>query len=273
MLTAVEVMNPLGSTLRLPLASTDGGYSVREIDGLGPVAATLTSSSIAQVDGAQAQNARRDIRNITMKLGLEPDYVTTTVQSLRSSLYDYLLPKALVGLNFYIDDVLTFVTSGQVETFDNPLFVSDPEADISIVCYDPDLYAPAPVVLSANTRSDTNTNLVTYDGTSEVGVIFTLILNRTLSDFWITNARPDNQRQKMELSGSYLSGDVITIDTRPNSRALTLKRGGSTSSLLSDFDETGTWLALQKGPNQFGAFAAGAGIPFTMTYTSQYGAL
>jgi hypothetical protein len=272
-LTAVELKNVLGSTLRLPLADTSSGYSVREIDGLGPVAATLTSTSIAQVDGAQAQNSRRDIRNVTMKLGLEPDYVNTTVQSLRSSLYDYLITGAIVGLSFYIDDDLTFVTSGQVETFDCPLFVDDVEADISIVCYDPDLYGPAPVILSASTRSDTNTNLVTYPGTSEVGVVFTLSVNRTLSDFWITNARPDNQRQKMELTGSYLTGDVITIDTRPNSRALTLFRGGSSSSLLSDFDETGTWLSLMKGPNQFGAFAAGAGIPFTMTYTAQYGAL
>lgn len=273
MLTAVELKNILGSTLRLPIGDISSGYSVREIDGLGPVAATLTSSSIAQVDGAQPQNSRRDVRNVTLKLGLEPDYVTTTVQSLRSSLYDYLITGAIVGLNFYIDDILTFTTTGQVETFDCPLFVDDPEADISVVCYDPDLYGPAPVVLSTNTRSDTNTNLITYQGTSEVGVIFTLNVNRTLTDFWITNARPDNQRQKMELTGSYLAGDVITIDTRPNSRALTLLRGGATSSLLSDFDETGIWIALQKGPNQFGAFAAGAGIPFTMSYTPQYGAL
>lgn len=273
MLTLVEVQNVLGSTLRLPIADISSGYSVREIDGLGPVAATLTSSSIAQVDGAQAQNARRDMRNITLKLGLSPNYVTTTVQSLRSALYDYLLPKALVGLNFYVDDELFVTTTGQVETFDNPLFTDDPEADISILCYDPDLYAPAPAVLSTGTRSDTNTNLITYPGTSEVGIIFILNVNRALSDFWITNERPDNQRQKMELTGSYLAGDVITIDTRPNFRAISLLRGGITSSLLSDFDETGVWLSLQKGPNQFGAFAAGAAIPFTMAYTAQYGAL
>jgi hypothetical protein len=240
---------------------------------LGPVAASLTSSSLAQVDGAQAQNARRDIRNITMKIGFEPDYVITTVQSLRSALYDYLLPKALVGLNFYIDDVLTLVTSGQVETFDNPLFTDTPEADISIVCYDPDLYGPAPVVLSDDTRSDTNTNLVNYPGTSEAGLIFTLNVDRALTDFWITLQRPDNQRQKMEVTGSFISGDVITIDTRPGSRSVTLLRSGLATSILAGFDETGTWLALQKGSNQFGAFAAGAGIPFTMTYLSQYGAL
>lgn len=273
MLTLVEIKNSLGNTLRLPVADISSGYSVREIDGLGPVAASLTSSSLAQVDGAQAQSARRDVRNITMKLGLEPDYVNSTVQSLRDNLYDYFMTKAMVGINFYIDDVLSKVTSGQVETFDNALFTSDPEADISIICYDPDLYGPAPIVLSSNTRSDTNTNLVTYNGTSEVGVIFTLNVNRALSDFWITNARPDNQRQKMELTGSYLAGDVITIDTRPNSRALTLVRAGVSSSLLSNFDESGTWLALQKGPNQFGAFASGTGIPFTMAYTPQYGAL
>ena len=255
------------------MADTSSGYSVREVDGLGPVAATLTSSSIAQVDGAQPQNSRRDVRNITMKLGLEPDYVNTTVQSLRSALYDYLITGAIVGLNFYIDDVLTFVTSGQVETFDCPLFVNDPEADISIICYDPDLYGPAPVVLSNSTRSDTNTNLVTYPGTSEAGVIFTLNVDRVLTDFWITNARPDNQRQKMEVTGAYISGDVITIDTRPESRSVTLLRSGIAYPILYCLDTTSTWIALQKGDNQFGAFAAGIAIPFTMVYTPEYGAL
>jgi hypothetical protein len=208
-----------------------------------------------------------------MKIGFAPDYVNTTVQSLRSVMYDYFMTKALVTINFYVDDVLFVTTDGQVETFDNPLFVDDPEADISIVCYDPDLYAPVPSVLSTNTRSDTNTSLITYPGTSEAGLIFTLNVDRALSDFWITLQRPDNTRQKMELTGSYLAGDVITIDTRLESRSLTLVRGGTTSSLLSDFDETGTWLSLQKGPNQFGAFASGAGIPYTMSYTAQYGAL
>lgn len=273
MLTVVEATNILGSTLRLPLLDTSKGYSVREIDGLGPVAATLTSSSLAQVDGTQAQNARRESRNITMKLGFTPDFVNTTVQSLRSVLYDYFMTKALVDLNFYIDDVLTMVTSGQVETFDNPLFTADPEADISILCYDPDFYGPAPLTLSSSTRSDTNTSLITYTGNSEAGLIFTLNVNRALTDFWITLQRPDNQRQKMEITGSFVAGDVITIDTRPGSKAVTLMRSGISSSILAGFDETGTWLSFQKGPNQFGAFAAGAGIPYTMVYTTQFGAL
>jgi hypothetical protein len=240
---------------------------------LGPVAAALTTSSLAQVDGAQPQNARRDIRNITMKLGLQPDYVTSTVQSLRSTLYDYLLTKANVGLGFYIDDVLTYVTSGQVETFDNPLFSDDPEADISIICYDPDLYGPNAQTLSTNTRSDTNANLVDYGGTSEAGLIFSLNVNRVVTDFWITLTRPDNQRQKMEFGGEFVQDDVITVDTRPGSRSITLLRLGVTYPILYTFDQTGTWLSLQKGANQFGAFSSGAGIPFTMTYTPQYGAL
>lgn len=273
MLTVVEATNVLGSTLRLPLLDTSKGYSIREIDGLGPVAASLTSSSLAQVDGAQAQSARRDIRNITMKIGFVPDFINTTVQSLRSVLYDYFMTKAFVDLDFYVDDILTMVTKGQVETFDNPLFTNDPEADISIVCYDPDFYGPAPLTLSSSTRTDTNTSLITYTGNSEAGLIFTLNVNRALTDFWISLQRPDNMRQKMEVTGTFASGDVITIDTRPGLKAITLTRGGITSSILAGFDETGTWLSLMKGANQFGAFASGAGIPYTMVYTTQFGAI
>jgi hypothetical protein len=273
MLTLVEVTNSRSDKLRLPLMNTSGGYSVRDIEGLDPVNAALTSSSVAQVDGAQFQNARRDVRNITMKLGLEPDYAVTTVQSLRSGLYDFLMPKSNVQLGFYLDNVLYAITSGQVESFQNVLFSADPEVDVSIICYDPDLYGPTAAVLSNNTRTDTNSNVVNYPGSSDAGVIFVLNVNRVLTDFWIINTTPSSTRQKMEITGAFVAGDVITINTIRGSKAVTLTRGGITTSLLAGLDPLATWVSLQKGVNNFGAFAAGASIPFTMTYTPQYGGI
>ena len=274
MLTAVDITNTRSDTLHLSLMDPSAGYVIRGIDGLDPVDAALTTSALAQVDGAQPQNARRDIRNITMKLGLKPDYVSTTVQSLRSNLYRYFLPKANVTLGFYLDGVLYVVSSGQVESCKNAMFSADPEVDISIVCYDPDFYGPAAETISTHTQSDyLTTRAIQYEGSSDAGFIFTLNVDRAITGFTIKNTTPDNTVNTFEVLGSFISGDVITINTIPGSKALTLTRAGVTTSVLYYKNILSTWPILQAGINQFGAFAAGAGIGYTLTYTPKYGGL
>jgi hypothetical protein len=254
---------------------SSNGYVVKEIDGLDPVNASLTTSSLAQVDGAQPQNARRDVRNITIKLGLEPDYLSTTVQSLRSALYDWFMTKSLIGLKFYLDGVLFAVSSGQVETCTNSMFSADPEVDISILCYDPDLYGPAQIELDSSTVSTTDTTAINYAGTSDAGVIFTLNINRSLDSVALYNTAPDNTIQQFALSGTgaFVSGDILTINTIPGQKSVTLTRASITSSVLFYVDDSAAWITLQKGVNEFRAFASGAAIPFTLTYTPLFGGI
>jgi len=275
MLTLVEVTNPLGSTLQLPLLDSSAGYVVEDIEGLDPVTATLTTSSLAQVDGATPQNAQRTTRNITMTLGLQPDFVTNSVQSLRSALYDYLITKANVKMGFYLDGSLFAITSGQVEDFQNTMFSADPAVDISIICYDPDFYAPSQTSQSGDTVSDTTTMDVVYPGTTETGVIFTLNVNATITGgLTVYNTAPDNSLQKMFIDGDYISGDVVTVNTIPLQKAVTLTRSGLQSSLLAELDPTATWISLKKGTNKFRSVVAGGGsIPYTVAFTPKFGAI
>lgn len=274
MLTEVDVTNVRSDTLQLPLLSAAGGYAVRDIQGLDPVQAALTSSSMAQLDGAQFQNARRDIRNITMKLGLVPNFVTTTVDSLRQTLYDYFMPKSNITLTFWKDGAVFAVASGQVESFDNSMFTADPEADISIVCYDPDFYAPAPTVTNIATVTTTDTTAFNYPGNSECGVIFALNINTALTGFTIYNQQPDGTLTTFAVTGSFVSGDIFTINSVPGQKAATLTRGGITTSALSMVDPTNIgWPVFQKGENLFRAFASVAAIPCSVTYTTKYGGL
>lgn len=277
MLTLVSVSNARGGTLQLPLLDSSAGYVVEDIEGLDPVNATLTSSALAQVDGATFQNAQRGTRNITMTLGFAPDFVTNTVQSLKSALYDYLLPKANVILGFYMDGSLYATTAGQVETFTNTLFSADPSVDISIICYDPDFYGPSAESSSLDTVSDTTVNTISYEGSSDAGVVFTLSIDRDdLSSFTLYNTASDNTQQKMSIvnsGGAFSSGDVVTINTIPGQKAVTLLRSGVTSSILFYLDPTSTWISLQKGDNKFRCYATGDAIPYTLAYTPKYGAL
>lgn len=273
MLTQVNVSNPHGDTLSLQLLDASNGFVVKEVAGLDPVNATLTTSVMAQRDGAQAQNARRETRNVTMKLGLAPDYVVSTVDSLRQLLYGWFMPKLNIGLSFYKDGVLYAISSGRVESFENALFSADPEVDISIICYDPDLYAPAAVTTSLATVSTTDTHTFAYEGTTETGVIFTLTVDRTLTDFTLYNTAPDNTLQQFIVSGSFEAGDVITINSIAGQKSITLTRSGIDSSILYWVDTASDWITFQKGNNLFRAFADGAAIGYMLTYTPKYGGI
>lgn len=248
MLTQVDITNVRSETLSLTLMDASGGYAIKEIDGLDPVNATLTTSTLAQVDGAQPQNASRTTRNVTMKLGLEPDFLSTTVQSLRSNLYNYLMPKANIELGFYLDGSLFAKASGQVESFENAMFSADPEVDISIICYNPDFFAPADVELDSDTVSTTDTTTINYAGTSDTGVIFTLSIDRDLDDLTLYNTAPDTTIQQFHLegTGAFVSGDILTINTIPGQKSVMLTRDSITSSVLFYVDDNAVWLSLQK---------------------------
>src|SRR5450756_451910 len=248
MLTMVEITNQRNGTLQLPLLDASAGYVVRDVEGLSPVKATLTSSSMAQEDGAQPQNATRTTRNILLKIGLEPDYVTNDVQSLRSDLYDYFMPKSNVQVGLYLDDTLYAITSGQVESFDNVLFSADPEVDISIICYDPDFYAPTSSVLSTLTVPNTNVTTISYPGSSDAGVLFNLNLNATIAvgaSFSIYCTQSDGTVQIMSFPNLpiIVNGDVLSVSTIPGSKSVTLNRAGVVTSMHSYLDPKSTWIS------------------------------
>lgn len=275
MLTRVDVTNSTGGTLTLPMAAHNPGYVIKSIDGLGPVKATITSTSMAQVDGSQKQSARRDIRNITAKLGFSPDYRANTIHSLRQALYNYLLPKSDVVLGFYIDDVLTMLSSGTVEDLDDTSrFSADPEMDLSVICYDPDFTAPASIRTTGSTVNTTTTVAVPYAGSSECGVIFTLNVNHSITGFTLYMTHQDNTQQKLDVTGiSLVSGDVVTVNTIPGSKGIMLNHSGTKTSLLYGVDPASQWLTLKNGANVFRCTAATTGIPYTLDYTAKYAGL
>jgi hypothetical protein len=203
--------------------------------------------------------------------------VTQSVASLRNQLYDYLITGAIVKLGFYLDMELFATSTGQVESFDALMFVQDPEADISIVCYDPDFYG-FPVEMTGMTRTDQVPTLIDYPGTSDAGVIFSINLaGQYTNEITLYNTTPANVLQKMTVEGTFVPGDNIVINTIPGQRGVTLVRGGLPVSALSGLTSS-QWLTLQRGTNVFRALGvSNAGITgpiaYNMTYTPKYGGL
>lgn len=273
MLTKVEVRNSGGAVLTLPFQDISGGYSLRDVDGLDPVKATLVTSSFATRDGTEYESARRDSRNLILKLGFEPDWVLTTVKALRDNLYKWFMTKQYVELRFYEDTGLVVSIVGRVESNDSPRFTSDPDATISVVCFNPDFLGMTNERISGNSVSDSTESLVNYVGTSETGFLFTLNVNRDISGFALYQRGIDGVQYELDFAADILSGDAIKISTQSGNKYVTLTRGGVDSSLLYGVSPSSPWLVLTPGANYLRLLISGDPIPYTIDYTDKYGAL
>lgn len=273
MLTKVEVRTPRGDLLVLELEDISDGLIIRDLGGLGPVKATLVSSGYAGLDGSQYQSSRRESRNITMQLELDPDPVTDTVRSLRKRLYNFFMTKAEVSLRFHLQDGLIVDILGRVESCEPAVFVQEPAVDVSIMCFDPDFYDPTPTLLPGNTTAGSTETVVTYDGEIETGFVFTLNVNRALSEFTIYHDPPNDTMRTLDFSASLVSGDVLVISTINGNKGATLTRSGVTSSVLYAISPQSNWLALEPGDNGLRVYAEGAAIPYTIEYSTKYGGL
>jgi len=273
MLTKVEVRTPTGMLLTLPLDDASEGFVVEDIDGLDPVKATLVSSSFALLDGAQYQSSRLEPRNILITIGLEPDYVTTSVRDLRTTLYDYFLPKSLVSLRFFLSDGLTVDITGYVESFNAELFTRDPQAIVSLMCFDPDFVELTPIVIEGDTVSDTTETLVSYPGTAPAGMKFVLSVDRTLTEFTIYHRDPSDNLHLIDVSAALEADDVVTINTNDGLKSMLLVRDSVESSILYGMNRPSEWLNFTKGDNHIRFYAIGAAIPYTVEYTPRHGGL
>lgn len=286
MLNLVEAITDYGVTLSLPFMDITNGYSVQDIQGLDPVPANIVSSSFANLDGEQYQSSRREKRNIILKLGLEPDFTTMTVRELRSHLYGFFMPKQSTNLRFYTDGAPTVDIAGRIETFDCPIFVKEPVATVSILCFDPDFYDPIEVMIDGATNFPATVSpgpppvyappefmMIDYEGTVDTGILFELFVNRPMDGFTIQYQPDGDQVREMDVAASLLADDVVRISTQPGNKYATLTRGGVLSSILYGVSPYADWVRLQPGSNAFRVNSVGDPVPYDITYTNKFGGL
>lgn len=278
MLTSVEVRTRQGNLLPLPLEDTSSGLFIEEIEGLDPVKATLVSSSFANVDGEQNHSSRREARDIKLKIGIETDYVTNSVRSLRSRLYSYLMPKSEVFLRFVHSDGFVADIVGTVEAFETPIFTKEPRADISIRCFGPDFVVPTPVIENFVTVDGTEPNEgwteIDYAGTVETGLVVELTLNRPEQALTIYCQSPGGDVRQLDFSALLAVGDKLRISTVAGGKGATLLRANTLTSVLYGVSPMSAWLELEEGVNKFRVYATGTpAIPYTLEYVIRHGGL
>lgn len=273
MITSVEIENSQGEVLTIDLEDPTNGFILQEIEGLDPVPATIVSSSFGDQDGEQYQSSYREKRNLIFKIGYEPDYAGTTVKSLRNHLYKFFMPKTPANFKFFSEDLPPVRISGYVEDMDAPLFTKDPRAIISIICLLPDFYDPVALELSGATVETSVETPLEYAGSVETGIIFRLLVDRTLSDFTVHHRTPNNSLREMVFAYPLLAGDVVEISSISGNKYATLTRSAETDSVLYGISPTSRWIELFPGTNQIRVSATGAAIPWEIEYTNKFGGL
>lgn len=274
MLTKVEVTNRQGNMLALAIEEDDENpYQVNSIEGLEPVQATLTSSSIVGNDGEVFQHAKRGARNIRIKLDLDPDFIDQNFTSLRQGLYPFFTPESQIKLRFYSDTGLYLDIDGVVEEFSSPLFQQNPPVDISVMCYQPDFVDPRIVSVEGVTVNDDENTVLDYPGTVSTGTVVTLNVNRPLEEFTIYNTDEGGNLLQLDFTGVLEDGDTLVISSLKGNKGITLTRTGVSSSYLYGRSAQSNWIQLDKGLNNFRIYAPGDPVPYVLEYVVRYGGL
>lgn len=272
MLSSVEIRNAKNQSLDLSLWDPETGYPVKDIQGLDPVKAVIVTSSFATMDGVQYQTSRREARNIIFKLGMEPDYVASSVRQLRNGLYTFFMPKSQVAFRFVDESGEALSIEGRVESCDAPLFTQEPEATISIVCVNPDFYQATPYLIEAETVSNGDSLGFTYAGSVNTGFDFQMNIDRSIEGLMLYSS--DNVVvQNMEINYDFLAGDILKVCTIPNQKKVMLTRDGLEESILYALTPQSPWATIEPGNNQIRVYVEGDPIPYTITYTAKFGGL
>jgi hypothetical protein len=274
MLTVVNATSAQGSLLSLPLGEVNSGIFIKEIGGLDPVKATIVSTSFPGVTGEVYQASKREARDVKLKLGLEPDYISEEPKDVRRRLYQFFMPNTKVDLQFVDSDGLVVDISGMIETFESPIFVQEPEVDISVRCFNSDFIEHLnQVEITGNTVSNTLDTEINYVGSVEAGIEFYLHVNRDIDEFTIYNTMPNGQFRQFDFAWPLHDGDQINLSTIPGKKFVTLTRAGVDSSLLYAKSPQSSWIDLYPGTNLLRVYAEGAPIPYELYYDNRYGGL
>lgn len=281
MLTTVKAYSSWESVDTLLLA--DGGRAetdliqMRNITGLGPVDAAISTLPLGSLDGESFAGASVGSRNIVMTVKPNPDWVDWTYEKIRRILYAYFMPKRLVRLVFETDEIAPVEILGYVESIAPEVFSRDGEIQISVICPYPYFTAINPTVITGITNDPPI--VVDYDGTIEtaINVEVTHIPGEpALSGTYVSLGDPGH-------SGFFVGSDIdidetkyLVINTVPGNkyiRAVNVSTGAFTN-VLSQLSPGAVWPVLSLGPtNYFSVETAFGNQAWKLSYFKRYGGL
>ena len=250
MLRRFNVQNGLATNLLwYDLWNSSNGYIVKNIEGIEPVEAEVSTTVLAGIEGVKIDSALRRSRNIVVTLGLQPT-ATATIEDLRREAYADMMVGWPLLLIFEDMDGTIREARGTVESNQANRFSKDPEQVISFICYDPDFIKRESDIYLVPYSELKSGWSHTYTGTSPTGVAVSAMLNSSIqsgSYFRISNrSHVGAKRLTINQDISITPGqNSLSINTAPGYRRIDLW----TSSLIGSLSNNHEWGMLMPGPN------------------------
>lgn len=262
-----KIRNADGEILNLSEA-TDR-FVVSSIIGLNPPVAQINTTKIVGLDGARLNSASLNTRNIVINLMLRGDQ-----EANRQELYEYFRTKGLCRFYFQNNNRNVYA-DGIVETVECDMFQRTEQMQVSIICpsayfsdvdqYVVDLsnsqmafYFPfsidenAPIEFS--TYESERVTEVINGADAETGILMLIRVLGSVSNIVVQNV---GTGEGIDLTGTFLEGDELWVNTDPNDTQMTWIRNGVEASLFPTLSMNSVLLTLAPGSNFFGYMVDG----------------
>lgn len=253
------IENEYGEQLEL---TNNQNYTIYQIDGLNPPAATINTSPVANFDGEIYNSSKANKRNIVIYLTIEGDCEVN-----RINLYKYARSKRAIRF-YYKNNTRNVYIDGYVESIQIAFFEMKQNVQISIVC-------PAPWFKSINTLDENFSSItplfvfpfayeetgapfstleynaersIINEGDIENGIIIQIKANGTVLNPAVYNLTTG---EFFKLAIEMNEGDEVTINTNKSFKKVTLTSNGITSNIINDRDINSKWFQLVTGDNIF----------------------
>lgn len=255
----------------------DTEYKVRNIDGLGPVKANISTIESGIDPGGIYLSGKDGVRNIVITMGFDPDYnAGWSLTDIRNRLYEVFMPQSKVELEFTTEHKGVLLIDGIVESHEPVIFSKDPLVQISIICVDPYFRTTAPetVVNVPSEASDMPIFFIPFDGEVPVGFKMEYTLaNDKPSGTILMSSLPREGENYFQVGMPFLIGDKVMFSTVKGDRYVRYIRNAATNNALPFFSGSLIQNKLRRGQNYFQFTDYGWINDLKFSYNKLYGGL
>ncbi len=272
MLTSFFAVNPAGTRMDFPLSSLQTGYIVQKVEGLDPVKASFTTTTLAGASGLYYRSGSRDSRNVVITMELRGDLVGETNGKLRTRLYEIFSPGRKVTFGIVVDGVYFGTLYARTETFEADMFTRKPLVNISLLCFDPDILGPSTTTPTLATHNVTE-RIINYAGTEPTGWVLTtepMPDARTGVSIYLSNS---DRSSMINFGGALNAGDILKISTVRGNKFIRRVRAGAEISVLSSVSTDSTWAMLDPGENRIRVTTPNTWFGYKIQYMPRYGGI
>lgn len=192
-------------------------------------------------------------RTIVIRAATNPNFkIGESYSDIRDQLYKIISSTRSGELTLLFKDGANVVAMlmGHITKFEVPYFQKLPEVQITIECNNPIFKGVSPIEI---TLVDNTTELLTLpDSISTAPHGFTLKFRMTAAAAELNIHDPDGEWEfAVNISGGFLTNDVIEISSVYDNRYVTITRSSVTSQIAEHIQPDSVWPIIFPGVNEF----------------------